>query len=93
MAERTEGTGGEARRAVLALLGARAEQATVCPSEVARAMAAAAGEADWRRVMPDVHSAIDGLLADGLVALSWKGAALPSRIGPYRIGRPGRRED
>jgi hypothetical protein len=54
---------------------------------VARAIAAAGGEADWRGEMPAVHAAIDGLVADGLVRLSWKGEAMPVREGPYRIGR------
>lgn len=78
---------GDARAATLALLGDRAAQATVCPSEVARVLAAAAGTTDWRAAMPTVHGAVDGLVADGLVRLSWKGAALAARDGPYRIRR------
>ena len=82
------------RDATLALLDARASEATVCPSEVARALAAAAGaesEAlDWRDVMPAVPAAVDQLLVDGLVRLNWKGKALPTRTGPYRIARGSR---
>ncbi len=78
----------DAREAVLALVAARRPDATVCPSEVARALAAAAGAPPWRAMMPVVHAAIDGLLAEGRVRLSWKGRALPQRSGPYRIGRP-----
>jgi hypothetical protein len=78
---------GNARGATLALLAARAADATICPSEVARALAAAAGEPDWRGAMPAVHAAVDGLAAEGLVRLSWKGAAMAVREGPYRIGR------
>jgi hypothetical protein len=37
--------------------------------------------------MPAVHAAIDRLVADGLVRLSWKGEPMPVRDGPYRIGR------
>jgi hypothetical protein len=37
--------------------------------------------------MPVVHAAIDGLVHDGLVRLSWKGRPLATRSGPYRIGR------
>lgn len=66
----------------LALLAARAPGATVCPSEVARAMAS-----DWRSAMPAVHAAIDELVAEGAVRLSWKGRPLAARTGPYRIGR------
>jgi hypothetical protein len=78
---------GSAREATLALLAGRAADATLCPSEVARALAAAAGEADWRGAMPAVHAAVDVLAAEGRVRLSWKGAAMPVRDGPYRIGR------
>ena len=41
----------------------------------------------WRDAMPAVHAAIDRLHAEGLIRLSWKGQALASRAGPYRIGR------
>ena len=74
----------DAREATLALLAARAPEATVCPSEVARALAA---PADWRDRMPAVHAAVDRLVTEGLVRLSWKGRSLPARAGPYRIRR------
>lgn len=90
MAGRDDEKRDDARSATLALLAARAGDSTVCPSEVARAVAAAAGKADWRAEMPAVHSAIDSMVADGLVRLSWKGEAMPVRRGPYRIGRCGR---
>jgi hypothetical protein len=70
------------RAAALSLLACRAPDATICPSEVARAIAL-----DWRDAMPAVHAAIDGLVRDGLVRLSWKGRLLATRSGPYRIGR------
>lgn len=72
------------RVATLALLARRAPGATICPSEVARAIAP-----DGRGAMPAVHAAIDGLVDDGLVRLSWKRQPLTARSGPYRIGRPG----
>ncbi len=71
------------REATLLLLSRRAPDATVCPSEVARAIAP-----DWRGAMPAVHAAVDGLVRDRLVRLSWKGRTLAARSGPYRIGRP-----
>jgi hypothetical protein len=83
-------TPAQARESTLVLLAARAPDATVCPSEVARALAAdPAGcrPGNWRDAMPIVHAAIDGLLADGLVRLTWKGKRLSERAGPYRIGR------
>ena len=78
-------TENDARTATLSLLAARAPGATVCPSEVARAVARAAGHADWRGEMAGVHAAVDALVADGHVRLSWKGTELPARAGPYRI--------
>jgi hypothetical protein len=78
----------DARGATLALLARRAAAATVCPSEVARALAAATPKAPpWREAMPAVHAAIDRLADEGLVTLSWKGKPLATRAGPYRIGR------
>ena len=73
----------DARQATLALLAARAEDATVCPSEVARVVAAATGA--WRDAMPEVHAAVDVLVSEGVVRLSWKGRGLARRAGPYRI--------
>ncbi|WP_332703843.1 DUF3253 domain-containing protein [Sphingomonas sp. PB4P5] len=80
-----------ARDATLALLSCRAHGATICPSEVARALAAppqtGAPGTNWREFMPIVHAAVDELVAEGLVRLSWKGAPLAARAGPYRIGQ------
>lgn len=74
----------DARVATLDLLTHRAAGATICPSEVARALS----PKDWRSAMPLVHAAIDGLVRDGAVRLSWKGERLATRSGPYRIGLP-----
>jgi hypothetical protein len=78
------------RDLTLTLLAARAPGATICPSEVARASVAdtggsRAGTETWREAMPEVHAAIDRLLAERLVQLSWKGKLLAARDGPYRI--------
>ena len=58
----------DARGATLALLAARAPEATICPSEVARALAAKSGAetaaANWRDMMPAVHAAVDDLLVE-----------------------------
>jgi hypothetical protein len=75
----------DSREATLALLAARAEDATVCPSEVARVVAGEDGA--WREAMPDVHAAVDAMLNEGAVRLSWKGRPLTMRAGPYRIAR------
>ncbi len=70
-----------ARRATLALLVRRGAGVTACPSEVARALDAQG----WREAMPAVHAAVDALVADGWVRLSWRGVDLAERDGPYRI--------
>lgn len=75
-------TEAQARQAALALLAQRASGGTICPSEVARALAV-----DWRGTMPIVHAAIDAMVAQGIVRLSWKGRVLARRDGPYRIAR------
>ena len=84
----------DARMLALALLERRAAGATVCPSEVARALVAHGGDlgtgGEWRDVMPEVHAAVDQLLAEGVVQLSWKGRVLATRSGPYRIGHSGK---
>jgi hypothetical protein len=70
----------------LALLASRPQDATVCQSEVARAITP--GE-NWRDAMPAVHSAVDRLFDEGIVRLSWKGKPLATCAGPYRISRAG----
>ena len=83
-------TASNARDLTLKLLAARAPEATLCPSEVARAVVTSFGAkaaVDWRSAMPKVHAAVDGLLAEGRVRLSWKGERLETRKGPYRISR------
>lgn len=79
------------REAVRKLLQERAPEATVCPSEVAKAVANGLGEGTprrpWRDEMPSIHEVVDRLLADGQVQLSWKGRLLSTRSGPYRIRR------
>jgi hypothetical protein len=62
----------------------REPDATICSSEVARAIALG-----WRGAMLAVHAATNNLVRAGLVRLSWKGRPLATRSGPYRIGRFG----
>jgi hypothetical protein len=75
--------------AVLALLADREPGATICPSEVARRITeeSANDEADWRIAMPIVHAAVDHLVDQENIRLTWKGRALSARSGPYRIAR------
>lgn len=74
-----------AAEVVLALLAERAAGATICPSEAARKLAGPGG--DWRAEMDAVHAAADALVEAGTVTLSWKGAGMQKRRGPYRIAR------
>jgi len=79
-----------ARTAILAMLADRGSGSTICPSEVARKIAAEASAddtADWRTMMPIVHAAVDHLLDQENISLRWKGRALKPRSGPYRIAR------
>lgn len=73
-------------QAVLDLLGRRDAGATVCPSEVARALAPAA----WRPLMPAVRDAARALALQHRVEVTQRGAvldpALPWR-GPVRLRR------
>ncbi len=74
-----------AEEAILALLAERATGASICPSEAARRIAGSGG--DWRAAMDRVHAAADRLATAGAIALSWKGAPMQERRGPYRIAR------
>ena len=70
-----------AREAIETLLTERDRGATICPSEAARRL----DEDGWRDRMAEIHAAVDRMVADGSIALSWKGQALARRDGPYRI--------
>lgn len=70
---------------IVSLLANRAAAATLCPSEVARALVIESNCEEWRTKMPVVHGAVDALLHRGTVKLSWKAEPLARRSGPYRI--------
>ena len=70
---------------IVSMLANRAADATLCPSEVARALVVENKSEEWRTAMPVVHAAADALLHSGSVKLSWKGKPLKTRSGPYRI--------
>ena len=74
-----------ASEAILSLLEERGKSASICPSEAARRLA---GDGEtFRDRMAEVHQAVDDLHVAGTVNLSWKGAPLGQRSGPYRITR------
>ena len=77
--------GTELERSILALLGGRAADATICPSEAARAV----GGDDWRPLMEPARAAARRLVAAGEVEITQAGHPVdPSTAkGPIRIRR------
>lgn len=74
-------------RVILDLLDRRAMGASLCPSEVARAV----GGAAWRARMDDVRAVAVALARDGRLAITQRGAVLDPRQplrGPIRLARP-----
>ncbi len=75
--------------AIFALLAARAaDGTTLCPSEVARALAG--DEPAWRALMPEVRRVAAALAQAGSLRVTQLGDevdALAAR-GPIRLGRP-----
>ncbi|WP_200930597.1 DUF3253 domain-containing protein [Pseudorhodoferax sp. Leaf274] len=70
------------------LLAQRCEGATVCPSDVARALVADADR--WRALMPQVRQVAQRLAQDKRLRVTRKGVPVDatSRGGPIRLGRP-----
>ena len=76
---------GEIEDRIRALLDARADTASICPSDVARAVA----PGDWRPLMESVREAARRLAAAGEVEITQKGDVVDpdSARGPIRIRR------
>ena len=73
---------------ILELLDKRAADATICPSDAARALSA--DEAAWRALMPEIRRVAAALAAAGRLRVTARGRdvqALEAR-GPVRLGRP-----
>jgi hypothetical protein len=73
---------------IFELLDARAANATICPSDAARALAH--DKPAWRALMPEVRRVAAALAADGKLRVTQHGEdvdALAAR-GPIRLGRP-----
>lgn len=68
---------------ILSQAARRGPGKTLCPSEVARALADS-----WRPLMPQVREAAARLAADGRIAILQKGRRLPGlpARGPIRLG-------
>jgi hypothetical protein len=72
---------------IFALLAIRSSASTICPSEVARAIAH--DEAGWRSLMPEVRRVTARLAAEGRVRVTSQGEPIDplAAHGPIRIGR------
>lgn len=69
------------------LLAARAHDATICPSDAARALRP---DGDWRALMDPVREAAASEVAAGRLEIRQKGEVveLETVRGPIRLGRP-----
>lgn len=73
-------------QAMLARLAARRPGATICPSEVARALAA--DDRDWRALMPAIRDTARSLARDGRLRVTQRGYPLDPDAawhGPIRL--------
>lgn len=73
---------------IFALLAVRQAGATICPSEVARALAP--GDTGWRRLMPQVRQAAQALARSHRLVVTRRGAVVDATSpgGPIRLGLP-----
>lgn len=73
---------------IFELLAAREPRATLCPSEVARALAE--DEGPWRALMPAIREVARDLAAAGRLAVTHGGTPVDATRagGPIRLGRP-----
>ena len=78
----------EIAETIFALRGRRCGDATICPSEVARAMHPE--ESDWRAAMPKIREVASALACRGLLRVTRRGEEVDAASdgGPIRLGRP-----
>lgn len=76
----------EIEATILRLVAARGPGRTVCPSEIARALAP--DEAGWRALMPRVREVAARLRADGRLRVTQQGRDVDPEqaAGPIRLG-------
>ena len=81
----TTATGPRLEAAILSLLAARRDGATICPSDAAREV----GDDDWRDLMEPARQAAQRLVEAGEVVITQGGRVvdLASARGPVRIRR------
>jgi hypothetical protein len=85
----TQGAGAALERALRELLDRRAAEASICPSEAARAVAGDEPD-DWRPLMPAAREAAARLADAGEVVVTQGGRVVDVRTarGPVRVRRP-----
>ena len=85
-AGRVDDVDAELERTIGALLDRRRPEATICPSEAARAVA----PEGWRELMPAARAAAGRLAAAGEVEVTQGGAVVDAATarGPVRVRRP-----
>lgn len=73
------------RTAILDAVARRGTGKTVCPSEVARALAS-----DWRPVLPDIRRVAAALQIEGAIVVTQKGreVSMGEVRGPVRLRQP-----
>lgn len=73
---------------IFGLLGQRRDEATICPSEVARSLAGDDGP--WRALMPHVREVAHALVQDQRLRVTRGGVDVDALAGggPIRLGRP-----
>ena len=74
---------------IFSLLAARRAGATICPSDVARALAPEDAAA-WRALMPEVRAVAAQLADAGRIRVTRGGVEVHAQSpgGPIRLGRP-----
>lgn len=82
--------------AILEMAAARGPDKSICPSEVARAVATGGSEAAWRAIMPAVRGVAAALADEGRIVVTQRGVVVDARsaVGPIRLkvvpaGSPG----
>ncbi|MDW8247460.1 MAG: DUF3253 domain-containing protein [Sandaracinaceae bacterium] len=82
-------------RTILRLLAKRKEGASICPSEVARAVAGGECQNAWRSLMGCTRAVATRLAREGIVEITQKGIRVdPEKVqGPIRIRLRAKSED
>ncbi len=75
---------------IFGLLDQRQAGATICPSEVARALEP---DGPWRELMPQVRQVAQQMVQAGRLRVTRAGRPVDATSpgGPIRLGRPGQR--